>query len=198
MGSRCRDQSTRWSRNAPEPMAGSPEQCRWPPIMPANFYQSAPNDLNAFARLSAHRQPVRNEVRSPVYKPRAPRSLPAQMRKSGFSKAGIADPVRRGGLSRHHRHCMNAIRHGRQGVSRICRTGLGKGGRVFPRARSPGGTHRAPPPTTSDPAAASALDPYQEVSGARSRMALAAMGGRSSRRWPMLLCGAEKRPIWLI
>jgi mono/diheme cytochrome c family protein len=123
-------------------------------IMPANFYKALlPNDLAAVVAYLRTVRPVRNEVAVPVYKTPVHRD-PYPDAEAGFSKAVFADPVRRGAYLVTIGHCMECHSAWSKGVSDF-RTGLGKGGRVFPpRDGSPEGT---PPSTaaniTSDPAA---------------------------------------------
>jgi len=78
----------------------------------------------------------------------------------------------------------NAIAAWSKGVS-VSRTGLGKGGRVFPRGEGSAGGNATERRRhiTSDPLPASAPGPIRK-SGAAIVHGVAAMGGRSSRRWP--------------
>jgi hypothetical protein len=156
-------------------------------IMPANFYKALlPNDLDAIVAYLRTVRPVRNEVAVPVYK--APvRRDPYPDAEAGFSKAVFADPAKRGAFSSPSAIAWNAIRLGRRafpisGPDWARAAGCSRRAKGHRRER-----HRAPPPTSRRTLLpASAPGPIRK-SGARSRMALAAMGGRSSRRWPMLI-----------
>jgi mono/diheme cytochrome c family protein len=133
-------------------------------IMPANFYKALlPDDLDAVVAYLRTVRPVRNEVAVPVYKAPVHRD-PYPDAEAGFSKAVFADPVKRGAYLVTIGHCMECHSAWSKGVSDF-RTGLGKGGRVFPpREGSPEGT---PPSTaaniTSDPAAGIGAWTDQEV-----------------------------------
>ena len=184
--------------NAPEP---------WPPRRRTAGRDHAGQFLQSVAaqrsqrrrRLSAHHQAGPQRSRSPrLQSPGAPRSLPRCRGRIQQSHVGRSGQARR--LSRHHRPLhgmpfrMVARRFGfqrpdwasgRQGVSRRARD--------HRRER-----HSTATNITSDPAAGIGAWTDQK-SSAPSPMALAAMDGRSSRRWPTaLLCRTESRPIWLI
>jgi mono/diheme cytochrome c family protein len=118
-------------------------------IMPANFYKALlPDDLNAVVAYLRTVKPVRNEVPDPVYKAPVHRdAYPAA--EAGFSKAMFADPVGRGTYLVTIGHCMECHTAWSRGVSDF-KTGLGRGGRVFP---APDGTPGATAANiTSDPA----------------------------------------------
>ncbi|HYI30629.1 MAG TPA: c-type cytochrome [Bradyrhizobium sp.] len=123
-------------------------------IMPANFYKALlPEDLDAIVAYLRSLKPVRNLVADPVYKAPVHRD-PYPDADAGFTKAGLADPARRGAYLAAIGHCMECHSAWSRGVSDY-KTGLGRGGRAFPaREGSPAGT----PPAiaaniTSDPAA---------------------------------------------
>lgn len=112
-------------------------------IMPANFYKALlPDDLDAVVAYLRTIKPIRNQVADPVYK--APvRRDPYPDADSGFSKAMLADPVKRGGYLVTIGHCMECHAKWERGVSDF-KGGLGGGGRLFePPPGSPAGT----PPT---------------------------------------------------
>jgi mono/diheme cytochrome c family protein len=100
-------------------------------IMPANFYKALlPDDLGAIIAYLRMVKPVRNQVADPVYK--APvRRDPYPDADSGFSKAMLADPFRRGAYLVTIGHCMECHSAWSRGVSDF-KTGLGGGGRAFP------------------------------------------------------------------
>jgi mono/diheme cytochrome c family protein len=109
-------------------------------IMPANFYKALlPEDLDAVVAYLRSVKPVRNQVPDPVYK--APvRRDPYPDADAGFSKAMLADPVKRGAYLVTIGHCMECHSAWSRGVSDF-KTGLGGGGHVFPpRDGSPAGT----------------------------------------------------------
>ena len=109
-------------------------------IMPANFYKALlPEDLDAVIAYLRSVKAVRNEVPDPVYK--APvRRDPYPDADAGFSKAMLADPVKRGAYLVTTGHCMECHSAWSRGVSDF-KTGLGGGGRTFPpREGSPAGT----------------------------------------------------------
>jgi mono/diheme cytochrome c family protein len=109
-------------------------------IMPANFYKALlPDDLDAIIAYLRTVKPVRNQVPDPVYK--APvRRDPYPDAEAGFSKAMLADPVRRGAYLVTIGHCMECHSAWSRGVSDFT-TGLGRGGRIFPpREGSPKGS----------------------------------------------------------
>jgi mono/diheme cytochrome c family protein len=109
-------------------------------IMPANFYKALlPSDLDAVVAYLRTIKPVRNEVSDPVYK--APvRRDPYPAADAGFSKTMLADPIGRGGYLVTIGHCMECHSAWSRGVSDF-KTGLGRGGRVFPAPDgSPGAT----------------------------------------------------------
>ncbi len=109
-------------------------------IMPSNFYKALlPEDLDAIVAYLRSVKPVRNQVPDPVYK--APvRRDPYPDADAGFSKAMLADPVKRGAYLVTIGHCMECHSTWSRGVSDF-KGGLGGGGRVFPpRDGSPAGT----------------------------------------------------------
>jgi mono/diheme cytochrome c family protein len=123
-------------------------------IMPANFYKALlPDDLNAVVAYLRTVKPVRNEVTAPVYKAPVHRD-PYPAAEAGFSKTMFADPVGRGTYLVTIGHCMECHAARSRGVSDY-KTGLGRGGRVFPPL--PGSPDGTPGVTaaniTSDPAA---------------------------------------------
>jgi len=100
-------------------------------IMPANFYKALlPDDLDAIIAYLRSVTPVRNEVPDPVYKV-AVRRDPYPDADAGFSKADLANPVRRGAYLVTIGHCMECHSAWSRGVSDF-KTGLGAGGRTFP------------------------------------------------------------------
>ena len=109
-------------------------------IMPANFYKALlPDDLDAIVAYLHTVKPVRNEVNDPVYKA-AVRRDPYPDAEAGFSKTMFAGPVKRGAYLVTIGHCMECHSAWSRGVSDF-KTGLGRGGRVFPpREGSPEGT----------------------------------------------------------
>ena len=112
-------------------------------IMPANFYKALlPEDLDAVVAYLRTVKAIRNQVADPVYK--APvRRDPYPDADAGFSKAMLADPVKRGAYLVTIGHCMECHSAWSRGVSDF-KGGLGGGGRLFPpRDGSPEGT----PPT---------------------------------------------------
>jgi mono/diheme cytochrome c family protein len=109
-------------------------------IMPANFYKALlPDDLDAVVAYLRSVKPIRNQVADPVYK--APvRRDPYPDADAGFSKADLANPVKRGAYLVTIGHCMECHSAWSRGESDF-KTGLGGGGRVFPpREGSPEGT----------------------------------------------------------
>jgi mono/diheme cytochrome c family protein len=109
-------------------------------IMPANFYKALlPEDLDAVVAYLRSVKPIRNQVPDPVYKAPVRRdSYPDA--DAGFSKAMLADPVKRGAYLVTIGHCMECHSAWSRGVSDF-KGGLGGGGRVFPpREGSPEGT----------------------------------------------------------
>ncbi|MGB9116346.1 c-type cytochrome [Bradyrhizobium sp.] len=109
-------------------------------IMPANFYKALlPEDLDAIVAYLRSVKPVRSEAADPVYKGAARRD-PYPDAETGFGKAMFTDPVKRGAYLVTIGHCMECHSAWSKGVSDF-KTGLGKGGRVFPpREGSPEGT----------------------------------------------------------
>jgi mono/diheme cytochrome c family protein len=100
-------------------------------IMPANFYKALlPDDLDAIVAYLHSVKPVRNEVAAPVYKAQVRRDAYPDA-ESGFSKTMFTDPVKRGAYLVTIGHCMECHSSWSRGVSDF-KTGLGKGGRVFP------------------------------------------------------------------
>jgi len=100
-------------------------------IMPANFYKALlPDDLDAIVAYLRSVKPIRNEVPDPVYKVPVKRD-PYPDADAGFSKAMLADPVRRGAYLVTIGHCMECHSAWSRGVSDF-KAGLGRGGRAFP------------------------------------------------------------------
>ena len=100
-------------------------------IMPANFYKALlPDDLDAIIAYLRSVTPVRNEVPDPVYKVPVRRD-PYPDADTGFSKADLANPVRRGAYLVTIGHCMECHSAWSRGVSDF-KAGLGAGGRTFP------------------------------------------------------------------
>lgn len=100
-------------------------------IMPANFYKGLlPDDLDAVIAYLRSVKPIRNEVPDPVYKVPVRRD-PYPDADAGFSKAMLADPVRRGAYLVTIGHCMECHSAWSRGVSDF-QAGLGRGGRSFP------------------------------------------------------------------
>lgn len=123
-------------------------------IMPANFYKALlPDDLDAIIAYLRSVKPIRNEVPDPVYKVPVRRD-PYPDADAGFSKATLADPVRRGAYLVTIGHCMECHSAWSRGVSDF-KAGLGAGGRTFPaRDGSPEGTPAVTVPNiTSHPTA---------------------------------------------
>ena len=112
-------------------------------IMPANFYKALlPDDLDAVVAYLRTVKAIRNQVPDPVYKTSVRRD-PYPDADAGFSKAMLADPVKRGAYLVTIGHCMECHARWDRGVSDF-KGGLGGGGRLFPpREGSPEGT----PPT---------------------------------------------------
>lgn len=112
-------------------------------IMPANFYKALlPDDLDAIVAYLRTVKAIKNQVPEPVYKAPVVRD-PYPDADTGFTKAGLADPVKRGAYLVTIGHCMECHSAWSRGVSDF-KGGLGGGGRVFePRPGSPPGT----PPT---------------------------------------------------
>jgi mono/diheme cytochrome c family protein len=89
-------------------------------------------------------------VPEPVYKLPVHRD-PYPDAEAGFSRAMFADPVKRGEYLVTIGHCMECHSTFSRGVSDF-KTGLGRGGRVFPpRAGDPGGPPSIAANITSDP-----------------------------------------------
>jgi len=109
-------------------------------IMPANFYKALqPDDLDAIIAYLRGVRPIRNQVPDPLYKVPVKRD-PYPDADAGFSKAMLADPVRRGAYLVTIGHCMECHSTWSRGVSDF-RAGLGRGGRTFPaREGAPEGT----------------------------------------------------------
>ena len=100
-------------------------------IMPANFYKALlPDDLAAVLAYLRSVKPVRNEVAAPVYRLPVRRDAYPDA-DAGFTKAMTADPVKHGAYLATIGHCMECHSAWSRGVSDF-KTGLGKGGRVFP------------------------------------------------------------------
>jgi mono/diheme cytochrome c family protein len=112
-------------------------------IMPANFYKALlPDDLDAIVAYLRTVKAIKNQVPDPVYKAPVARD-PYPDADAGFTKAMLADPVKRGAYLVTIGHCMECHSAWSRGVSDF-KGGLGGGGRVFePRPGSPAGT----PPT---------------------------------------------------
>ena len=112
-------------------------------IMPANFYKALlPDDLDAVVVYLRSVKAIRNRVADPVYKAPVRRDAYPDA-DTGFSKADLADPAKRGAYLVTIGHCMECHSAWSRGVSDF-RGGLGGGGRPFPpRDGSPEGT----PPT---------------------------------------------------
>jgi mono/diheme cytochrome c family protein len=112
-------------------------------IMPANFYKALlPDDLDAVIAYLRSIAPVRNQVPDPAYKVPVRRD-PYPDADAGFSKAMLADPVRRGAYLVTIGHCMECHSAWSRGVSDF-KTGLGRGGRAFPlREGSPDATQES-------------------------------------------------------
>ena len=110
-------------------------------IMPANFYKALlPDDLNAIVAYLRTIKPVRNEVTDPVYKAAVHRD-PYPAAEAGFSKAMFTDPVGRGAYLVTIGHCMECHTAWSRGVSDF-KTGLGRGGRMFPAPDGTPGSYR--------------------------------------------------------
>jgi mono/diheme cytochrome c family protein len=108
-------------------------------IMPANFYKALlPDDLDAVVAYLRSLKPVRNEVAGPVYKVPIHRDAYPDA-EAGFTKAMLADPVRRGAYLVTIGHCMECHSSWSRGVSDF-KAGLGRGGRSFAEAGLPGST----------------------------------------------------------
>ena len=100
-------------------------------IMPANFYKALlPDDLDAVVVYLRSVKAVRSEVPDPVYKV-AVRRDPYPDADAGFSRAMLADPVKRGAYLVTIGHCMECHSTWSRGVSDF-KGGLGGGGRMFP------------------------------------------------------------------
>jgi len=101
-------------------------------IMPANFYKALlSDDLDAVVAYLRSVKAIRNRVADPVYKAPVHRD-PYPDADAGFSKAMLADPVKRGGYLVTIGHCMEC--HTPFGASggQDFKDSLGKGGREFP------------------------------------------------------------------
>jgi mono/diheme cytochrome c family protein len=109
-------------------------------IMPANFYKALlPDDLDAVIGYLRSVKPIRNQTPDPVYRVPVKRD-PYPDADTGFSKAVLADPVRRGAYLVTIGHCMECHSAWSRGVSDFT-AGLGRGGRAFPpREGAPEGT----------------------------------------------------------
>jgi len=100
-------------------------------IMPANFYKGLlPDDLDAVIAYLRSVTAIRNEVPAPVYKAPVRRDAYPDA-DAGFSKAMLADPVRRGAYLVTIGHCMECHSAWSRGMSDF-KAGLGRGGRAFP------------------------------------------------------------------
>jgi mono/diheme cytochrome c family protein len=122
-------------------------------IMPANFYKALlPDDLAAIVAYLRSVKPVHNEVPQPVYKMPVHRE-PYPDAEAGFSLTMLVDPVKRGDYLVTIGHCMECHSAWSHGVHDY-KTGLGRGGRVFPlREGKPGGATSTAANITSNPAA---------------------------------------------
>ena len=111
------------------------------------------DDLDAIIVYLRSIKAVRNEVPDPVYKVPVRRD-PYPDADAGFSKAMLADPVRRGAYLVTIGHCMECHSAWSRGASDF-KVGLGAGGRPFPaREGSPEGTPPVIVPNiTSNPTA---------------------------------------------
>lgn len=113
-------------------------------VMPSNFYKALlPADLDAIVLYLRTIAPVRNEVAEPVYRMPVRRD-PYPDAENGFSAASFSDPVTRGAYLVTIGHCMECHAAWSRGGSDF-RTGLGKGGRPFPRPAGPDVADGAPP-----------------------------------------------------
>jgi mono/diheme cytochrome c family protein len=100
-------------------------------IMPANFYRALlPEDLDAVVAYLRTVKPVHNQVPDPVYKAPVHRDAYPDA-EAGFTRAKLADPVRRGAYLATIGHCMECHTRWSRGVSDFA-GGLGGGGRAFP------------------------------------------------------------------
>jgi mono/diheme cytochrome c family protein len=100
-------------------------------IMPANFYKALlPEDLAAVVAYLRSVTPVRNEVAAPVYRMPIHRELYPDA-EAGFTKAVMTDPAKHGAYLATIGHCMECHAAWDKGAHDY-KTGLGKGGRVFP------------------------------------------------------------------
>jgi mono/diheme cytochrome c family protein len=116
-------------------------------IMPANFYKALlPDDLDAIVAYLRAVKPIRNAVADSVYKA-AVRRDPYPDAEAGFGSAAFADPVRRGAYLVTIGHCMECHSAWSKGTSDF-KTGLGRGGRVFPPRE--GSSEGAPGSTASN------------------------------------------------
>ncbi len=124
------------------------------PIMPTNFYKALlPKDLDAIVAYLRTVKPIRREVPDPIYKAPVRRdSYPDA--EAGFGNPASADPVRRGAYLVTIGHCMECHSAWSHGSSDF-KTGLGRGGRVFParEGSAEGSSGSIAPNITSDPAA---------------------------------------------
>jgi mono/diheme cytochrome c family protein len=112
-------------------------------IMPANFYKALlPDDLEAVVAYLRTLKAIRNQVPDPVYKAPVRRDAYPDA-DAGFSKADLADPVKRGAYLVTIGHCMECHSAWSRGVSDF-KGGLGGGGRPFPPRD---GSPEATPPT---------------------------------------------------
>ena len=100
-------------------------------IMPANFYKALlPEDLDAIVTYLRSLKPVHNEIAAPEYKMPVHRD-PYPDAENGFDKATFADGIERGAYLVTIGHCMECHSERTKGISDY-KTGLGRGGRVFP------------------------------------------------------------------
>ena len=100
-------------------------------IMPANFYKGLlPDDLAAVVAYLHSVKPVHNEVATPVYRLPVHR-VPYPAAEAGFSQAMMSNAVKHGAYLVTIGHCMECHSERTRGISDY-RSGLGRGGRVFP------------------------------------------------------------------
>ena len=136
---RRRDQARAGRGIAPD-MAVSPA-CRWPrSCRPISTRRCCLTISTPSSPICAAYKPVR-ERRWPTPCTRPPvRRDPYPDADAGFSKAMLADPVRRGAYLVTIGHCMECHSAWSRGVSDF-KAGLGRGGRAFPpREGAPAGT----------------------------------------------------------
>jgi mono/diheme cytochrome c family protein len=122
-------------------------------IMPANFYKALlRDDLAAIVTYLRSVKPVHNEVPEPVYKMPVYRE-PYPDAEAGFTRAMLADPVKRGDYLVTIGHCMECHSAWSRGVHDY-KAGLGQGGRAFPPSEGkPGSAPSIAANITSNPTA---------------------------------------------